>query len=669
MRVASNDLPGGAEFHFTPSPARHIHHELELHARGQQLGKLSWGQDGDISGVEVHHQHRRQGIATALYTRAHELSREHRIEPPGASVFQTGAGHAFRTSFDVGERPDVSHIPTHLHRGAGEHDTDLHEHLIKHHYPASADMVHSWDQETAEKAHDQISRFSPCGWGKTGAMEGDAMASDADQLKFHHEEWQSGGSLYPNEERITAHHPERGAVGSVHFLRGKRINSPILIKKLDIGKDHRRRGYGSALMDQLQAQYPKAKINHGDRTDDGKAWWKSYGQGADRRGRTSSRPFDHAARLGDGRICQGCAGIGELHDGHECGACDGSGRDPECICGREVAKQPGEDWWSHLDGSISHDYEDKVPQDEHGPLGVADCMRMLGKTELPTKRLFGPTYGLDHRLFDGDCLRDDVTEYVLGTLGRFWEPLYGPNWRKWARVYLAGSEASEWTSETLEGNNDFDVLIGIEYDDMRDDMKSRPGLDTLFGMMSDEQVTNALNQQFRAGLIPHTDPVMISIDGQETGPWSNTWYVNQDSWDITKIKPYAAYDVTNHRWAVRPPHLPSWDISQFPEGHALVQECKAVEAYVRAVLRLPEPYRAQQADSLWKHLHGDRSRAFGPQGEGWYDPGNVLEKFLDQKGIWEPLAQAHFDAVADPSRLLAPSDWSNDPVSVTAPPR
>jgi hypothetical protein len=272
----------------------------------------------------------------------------------------------------------------------------------------------------------------------------------------------------------------------------------------------------------------------------------------------------------------------------------------------------------------------------------------------PHLRLFGPTFGLDHRLFDGDHLKPDVTAYILNTLDGFWRPLYGAGWTRWARVYFAGSEASEWTSPELEGNNDFDVLIGIEYDRARQDVPR-------FAGMSDQEITDLLNRQFREGLMPHTDPTMITVDGQSTGPWSNTFYVNKDSWDIRQIKPYSAYDVTNHEWAVKPPHLPDWNIAAFPEGHALLEMGQAYETLIKAIFALPEPYRTQQANALWTYLHSDRSRAFSAQGEGWFDPGNAMEKFLDQSGLWAQLWGYHHRAEQDPTTLLAPAGWSNDP--------
>jgi GNAT superfamily N-acetyltransferase len=775
------------------------------------------------TGTSIHHS-----LGTPLHTSQAHLWKHtlrHFIENPGAS------GDA--------KRP---HTWTH----AGQHWIgDGHHRIVADRMLGSSGMT--------------VSDRTP----KTAAAEEPAAGpqKDAHRLRFSDpEEDYTGGSKWRNEGFIRAQHPEHGEVGHVQYLRGGRANSPIMIKMLKVHPDHQRKGYGSALMDQLQTAFPKAKIDHGDRTDAGKGWWDSYGKGkADSRGRTSrlARGGTLDVRVGEGqytvrpgRICDGCGGTGYVGPGDGCGACDESGRDPECLCGLPVAKQPGEDWWSHLDGSIGHDGEfyghsvadlmrhvaaaaemaklggkvnrqdrntdwakiqgtnyllhrgvgmDLSPEDHaivhdsslpkaeraHHLLGlfkgnqigehwstnekVAHHYSHLGaryatshdevapgtygrnadgserqrprtrvvvhaefpdvkhvntdpeattygysrkndegmlerevplhegtqlkihgvswgltsygrddpaahdrkttkhifdeppqhtastkRATAPTKRLFGPTFGLDRRLFDGEHLKADVTHYVLGTLDGFWRPVYGAGWKRWARVYLAGSEASEWTSETLEGNNDFDILVGVEYDRARADVP-------LFADASDEEITQALNTGFREQLIPRTDPVTITIDGAETGPWSNTWYVNADSWDIVRIKPYAAYDVTNHAWAVKPPHLPDWDIEKFPEGHALVEMGEAYEKLIGAIFDLPEPYRTQQGNALWTYLHTDRSRAFSSEGEGWYDPGNVMEKWLDQNGTWADLWAIHHRADEDPSTLLAPADWSNDP--------
>lgn len=301
------------------------------------------------------------------------------------------------------------------------------------------------------------------------------------------------------------------------------------------------------------------------------------------------------------------------------------------------------------------EYADPSVDDHHWTRhDFAGPVSRTAKAWMPTKRLFGPTHGLDHRLFEGDHLKPDVRNYILGTLGGFWRPLYGSDWQRWAKVYFAGSEASEWTSETLEGNNDFDVLLGVDYDRLRSSVP-------VFRGRSNEEITSELNEQLRTGLVPHTDPAWITIDGQQTGPWSNTFYVNKDSYDIRAIRPYAAYDVGADQWIVRPPHLPDWDVSKFPEGKGLSQEIKGVIQMARGILRMPEPYRTQQGSQLWHYIHDSRTNAFGPTGEGWWDANNVLEKALDQAGLLQGLWNAMDRARTDPSTLNAPTGWSNDP--------
>ena len=137
--------------------------------------------------------------------------------------------------------------------------------------------------------------------------------------------------------------------------------------------------------------------------------------------------------------------------------------------------------------------------------------------------------------------------------------------------------------------------------------------------------------------------------------------MNKDSWDIRDIRPYAAYDVTANTWAVKPPHLPDWDISKFPEGKGLSQEIQGVIDMAKGILRMPEPYRTQQGAQFWHYIHDTRSRAFGPQGEGWYDPSNVLEKALDQAGLLQKLWALMDRARVDPATLNAPAEWSNNP--------
>lgn len=262
----------------------------------------------------------------------------------------------------------------------------------------------------------------------------------------------------------------------------------------------------------------------------------------------------------------------------------------------------------------------------------------------PTKRLFGPTYGLDHRLFDGDHLKPEVRGAVLQDLNDVLEPVLGPKWMDFVEVYFAGSEASEWTSETLEGNGDFDTLLGINYDALRHRAPAFAGDET--NPEIDDELNALLREKYNRS--PWVTPF---------GTYDRTGYVNDDAYDIRKIRPYAAYDLNKDEWAVRPPHLPDWSIQKM--NPAVVAEARAVEAYIKSVLALPEPMRTQQGAALWDHLHSDRSRAFSSNGEGWWDSANIIEKWLDQEGLWAQLLALKKNYVKGGGN--APEDWSNDP--------
>src|SRR5882757_8722284 len=441
-------------------------------------------------------------------------------------------------------------------------------------------------------------------------------------LNFEHTEQPSGGSKWPTEHMLTAH-TQGGKAGHLRYFTGPRERR-VLVDTLQVEHDRQRQGIGSALMDEMQRRHPDASINHGDRTDAGKAWWSDYSKDKTvRRGRTADK--------------HGVPG-GEVFN---------------CACGLPVEYDPI-DGWQHTDGSISHDGE------LYGK-SVSDLMgdiRPRSARFTPEKRIFTHTCGLDHRLFDENGkLRPDVRGYIVSMLTAFWMLRYR-NGRKWAKVYFAGSEASEWTSDSLEGNNDFDVLIGVDYDAFR----TEHGQISSRAKLTDQQITDRMNEEFRSGMNPLTKAIMIDVDGTPTGPWDNTWYVNPDSYDIRKIKPYAAYDVTGDTWVVKPPHLPHWSLSDFPKP--VVRTLRAADDYTRAVLKLPEPERTQQGAALFEAWHEDRSRAFSERGEGWYDVANLREKWLDQHGLWAELVDcAHR---AKEGLDLAPADWSNTPPGYVA---
>lgn len=235
----------------------------------------------------------------------------------------------------------------------------------------------------------------------------------------------------------------------------------------------------------------------------------------------------------------------------------------------------------------------------------------------PSSGIFAPTTGLDNRLFDGrGRLRGPVRHDLMTRLDqclRVDSGLTGSDWQDWMKVYLAGGSASEWAGgRPNDQAQDLDVLVGVDYDAARG-CSHFPGMDNA-------QIDAAINAAFRACF---NDPDWRPDFG---GTWGLTGYVNPDAWDIRTIKPYAAYDVSDMSWAVRPPHLPEHTLADFDP--AVLAEARAIASEARAILKLPEPLRTREATALWERLHADRRQAFSDQGEGWTDPGNVAEKWL-----------------------------------------
>lgn len=237
----------------------------------------------------------------------------------------------------------------------------------------------------------------------------------------------------------------------------------------------------------------------------------------------------------------------------------------------------------------------------------------------PSSGIFGPTTGLDSRLFTpGHDLRQEVRGAVMERLDqalRTDRGLVGSDWQDYLRVYLAGGSASEWAGDRPNDTaQDLDILIGVDYDGWRGDqsVSIRP--------MSDAEIDAELNAALRKRF---NDPDWRPEFG---GRWDLTAYVNPEAWDIRVIRPYAAWDISDSRWAVRPPHLPGHSAADFDP--AILSEARAVLTQARAILRMAEPNRTRQARALWEHLHAERRRAFSIEGEGWEDPGNLIEKWL-----------------------------------------
>lgn len=243
---------------------------------------------------------------------------------------------------------------------------------------------------------------------------------------------------------------------------------------------------------------------------------------------------------------------------------------------------------------------------------------------LPVDRIFSPTKATeDPRLFDGHVLRPEVRSFVLEEIGRDWDGPY-PDWPEWATAYLAGGEASRWWGSHAahgEGHgeaDDFDVLVGVDFERLKDAHLEFDG-------MTPEQIAPVLTQRFRDGLDRRLEDTSIpGVDGR----YGVTAYVNSGARNLVDIKPYAAYDISDDSWAVHPHETPSdWSAASLPEY--LWEALEGLLHYVDAIRSMPEPLRTREGAHLFDDLHSDRSSAFGPDGEGVFDPANVIWKSLD----------------------------------------
>lgn len=270
--------------------------------------------------------------------------------------------------------------------------------------------------------------------------------------------------------------------------------------------------------------------------------------------------------------------------------------------------------WEHLDGSVGEEGPTGHEQVDDFPVHVGDHVW------LPHGKYWGPNSAqVDQRLFDGDRLRPEIREDILGRVGRVLGRKY-LDWQRWTRVYFAGSQAAQWTDENGEGNGDFDILIGIDWPEFRKEYPQAEGTDD---QIAAELTTKLWHQANISDYRFHLK------DGRTVGPFDRTFFVNPRAWDIRALKPYAAYDVTNDTWAVKPIQVPKdWGTGSLPSSYwgyadSLVKEIEAIGT-------LPPEERHRMAANLWEELHTHRSDAFGDGGKGLYDLSNLVEKYLDQ---------------------------------------
>ncbi len=265
-----------------------------------------------------------------------------------------------------------------------------------------------------------------------------------------------------------------------------------------------------------------------------------------------------------------------------------------------------------------------------------------------------PQHGLDPRLFVGgmpDSFRPSVRAWVLDTLYGYWATKYNDP-RSWSTVWVAGSGVSYQWAAARGGLGDLDVLIGVDFDDFY-------AANPKFLGINEADICDIFNLGLHTDLFPSTASVTFpGPAGDPSDPYEVTFYVNPLSADIRRIHPYAAYDLTDDRWTVKPPVLPQDPRSLYPaefnasvdaektRARSMVSRYQGLRSQMDAVnpgspgwLNLVTQINivVSQADALFSDIHSGRRNAFSSTGAGYGDYYNFRWQSHKESGTSQAL--------------------------------
>jgi len=250
-----------------------------------------------------------------------------------------------------------------------------------------------------------------------------------------------------------------------------------------------------------------------------------------------------------------------------------------------------------------------------------------------------PNEGLDPRLFRGGQLLPAVREAILTLLVHHLELGYNEP-TAWATAYLAGSGVSfQWSAHREPA--DLDCLVSVDYVQFRQSNQEYKG-------WSDREIAAEINQGFRNELHPRTENFMSAFE--------LTFYVNLNP-NISELKPYAAYSVTDDTWEVPPSKeqastQPEW-VSAVERDRAMATEI--VKRYAIALDKVKNSpndamrinaeselaHAVHQGSALFEDIHSSRSSAFSPSGQGYADFANYRWQSGKQTGVVHAMKKLH----------------------------
>jgi hypothetical protein len=257
-----------------------------------------------------------------------------------------------------------------------------------------------------------------------------------------------------------------------------------------------------------------------------------------------------------------------------------------------------------------------------------------------------PQHGLDPHIINGDRIKPDVRDHILGVLYHFLDLRYSGR-TKWLGVWLAGSGISyQWAGD--RGNGDLDILFGIDYPEF---CQANPA----FQGMPEAEFSNLLNSDLKKNLWPHT--AQTNFHGQT---YEVTYYFNPGTTasSIQAIHPYAAYNLTRNGWDIRPPELPADPRSLYPvewkqavedeqqQARMLVGRYNHLRSQAATLTENSPAWKTsldsqkavvEQAKTLFDSIHLGRREAFSKTGEGYGDYANFRWQAHKEAGTVQAL--------------------------------
>jgi hypothetical protein len=249
-------------------------------------------------------------------------------------------------------------------------------------------------------------------------------------------------------------------------------------------------------------------------------------------------------------------------------------------------------------------------------------------------------------MFNGERLKQEVRGAIVSSISSWLHSINLDGDDDWLHLWITGSSISyQWNAD--RGPGDLDVMVGIEFTKFQADNPA-------FGAWSAQDLSSWLNQKMFTELWPQMAGTKFGSKSFEV-----TYYYNTTvSDDINVIKPYAAYDLLDDKWVVKPPDLPTnpgllYDKSWYDAADRDTLGAKEIVFKYQTAMRdmeasapgTPDWHNSgarlhtslAQAAEMYHGIHTGRKEAFSEQGTGYSDWHNFRYQRSKSSGTLDAL--------------------------------